>query len=224
MEKDLKPFAKKKNEKFSVESFYVLAEWIINHPDKTKEIFAKKKNWTERLEEIIKEIKVDKKIVKELLNADLKKIDGLKPKNLVVLFEKVFVSCKKHRQPQTNQYKVCENLDLSIFAKADLVLKLLEKKEPVAISYNANLLYDRKLKSSSLNETQNHSSIIVGKRVRNKHCEFLIKNSWGDYCDYDWECQKDQNGKEIGVWVNSFDLMLHTPSFFYLEDRRISCS
>ena len=68
-----------------------------------------------------------------------------------------------------------------------------------------------------------HASILVGQRERAGRCEFLLRNTWGSKCVYDWECQKDRlkNGKTVGVWIDARKLMDNTHSFFYFKEEEV---
>lgn len=96
------------------------------------------------------------------------------------------------------------------------------KNTPLGITYCLNLLTKRNYvglndNNEKMNHCSPHVSLIVGKRVRNFYCEFLVRNTWGNYCDkYDWECLKDEKGNELGVWIDANMLMRNTLGIYYL--------
>jgi hypothetical protein len=46
-----------------------------------------------------------------------------------------------------------------------------------------------------------HASIIVGKKMVDGSCHYLIKNSHGDDCDYSWPCRFNEKGQAMGVYI-----------------------
>lgn len=52
----------------------------------------------------------------------------------------------------------------------------LRRHKPIAISYNADMLRHREN-----NKGVNHISSIVGSREVNGKCEYLLRNSWGEF-------------------------------------------
>lgn len=80
----------------------------------------------------------------------------------------------------------------------------------LGISYCAKVVRNRNFKGLKKDRTGfttdncgNHASIIVGKRARGGRCQFLVRNTWGNSCGYDWECEKNQQGQEEGFWVDA---------------------
>jgi len=79
----------------------------------------------------------------------------------------------------------------------------------IGISYCSRVVKNRNVRglkpdrSGFTNNCGNHASIIVGKRARGGRCQFLVRNTWGNSCKYDWECEKNQQGQEEGFWVDA---------------------
>jgi hypothetical protein len=80
----------------------------------------------------------------------------------------------------------------------------------IAISYCSNVVRNRNFRGLNKNRTYfsnekcgNHASIIVGKRARGGRCQFLVRNTAGNNCGYDWECEKNIQGKEEGFWIDA---------------------
>ena len=63
--------------------------------------------------------------------------------------------------------------------KIELVLERLAQKEPVLFSYDSDILTNSMLTNFGPTLSGNHSSVIVGNRVRDNRCEILVQNSWG---------------------------------------------
>jgi len=93
------------------------------------------------------------------------------------------------------------------------IVGLLDRKNPtwLGMSYDAGILRNKnhKYKKST------HVSLIVGKRVREGKCQFLVRNSWGNYCKYDWECKKDRSGREQGLWMDADRLVPNIRGVYY---------
>ena len=120
-------------------------------------------------------------------------------------------------------YRICTRTEPNPLKQIKQVLNLLNRKEPIGFSYQSKVLYDKEIYKEKGRVQTNHVSVIVGKRVRNNKCELLVKNSWGNYCGYDWECQKDARGREIGLWTDAKILLSQTPHLFYLEKKSRNC-
>ena len=98
--------------------------------------------------------------------------------------------------------------------KRKIVLEQLGKKNIVGISYNSDQIEYKKPMPYS---KSTHSSVLVGNRVRDGKCQLLLHNSWGNYCGYEWECQKDRHGQEMGVWVDADQLMYQTELIWHFD-------
>lgn len=106
------------------------------------------------------------------------------------------------------------------------ILGLLNKKEkpqPIGIAYCSGFLMDKKsvglTPSGGMDESKcyAHASLIVGKRKRGNKCQFLIRDTRGEKCQYDWECLKDQKGRTLGLWVDSEAFMNNVFSLNYFK-------
>lgn len=88
---------------------------------------------------------------------------------------------------------------------------------PVGISYCSSILTNKNARDLTAingyrqlknNNCGPHASIIVASKVSNNSCYYLIKNTWGAHCNYDWPCEYDQFGNAKGIWVES-EALLH---------------
>jgi hypothetical protein len=84
----------------------------------------------------------------------------------------------------------------------------------LGISYCSRVIKNRNFKGLKKDRSDfatddcgNHASLIVGKRARGGRCQFMVRNTWGDSCRYDWECEKNQQGQEEGFWVDAENLV-----------------
>ena len=106
-------------------------------------------------------------------------------------------------------------------------MNLLNENNPVGFGYNPQILthaYTLEKEEYEKYQAGFHASVITGKRVRNNSCQFLVQNSFGNYCkNYFWECQKDSRGYEIGVWVDAVDLITYSRDIFYIKDKGHKC-
>jgi len=124
----------------------------------------------------------------------------------------------------------------------------LNKNAPVTISYCAKVLYDPKYDGLSdsfwssrntASECGRHESLIVGKKMVNNQCHFLLRNSWGagfGSSTKSWKClcknkktgafldncerSKHNNGQYTveGCWINESSLSKNTYGITYLAN------
>ncbi len=171
-------------------------------------------------------------------NADLPKIwQAMRPyikdknkKSFLPYFSKVFYKCQipgnKYRElsPEVmKDYKVCSVRNDQSLDFFKIITNKLKNNEPTVLNYYSRFLTAKNYRQVVKDKRDIHQSVIIGKRVRQKSCQFLIQNSWGNYCKYSWECQKDEKGNEIGIWVPYSQLRHVTESIFYLEKENIPC-
>lgn len=112
------------------------------------------------------------------------------------------------------------------------IIERLDKKnaQPVIISYCADILYNDKhdglLRTNSPRpgKCSQHLSLIAGKRTRNGKCQFFLKNTWGENCNWDysdkWECatgRGSNNRSVFGMWLDADDLTRNVFQVTYLE-------
>jgi len=96
----------------------------------------------------------------------------------------------------------------------------LDRKNPVGISYAHQILREG---SGTLKKIKyfwydgDHQGVLIGKRVRDGKCQFLLKNTWGNYCKYAWECQKSPIGGEIGPWINADSLQAALKHLYFFD-------
>ncbi|WP_413575925.1 C1 family peptidase [Bdellovibrio sp. HCB290] len=94
----------------------------------------------------------------------------------------------------------------------DSIDQQLSNKNPVAITYDASGLINRR----DFEEYKSHASNLVGRRFNEKtgQCEYLLRNSWGRSCDqYDFH----YSCKEGNVWVPKTDLIKRTVLATYVK-------
>ncbi len=151
-------------------------------------------------------------------------------KSYLPFFRSVFYKCqiRGNKYEETGpelmkNYHVCsvENDNSADFIRT--ILGKLQSNEPVAFNYYAGILNAKKHQDVSRLSSLLHQSVLIGNRVRKNRCQFLIQNSWGNYCKYSWECQKDKYGKEIGIWVDGYELQNVMKSMYYIEKKGVSC-
>lgn len=153
---------------------------------------------------------------------------NLKKKSYLPFFAKVFYKCSirgnKYREtsPETmSKYKVCSTKVNR--QSLDFMLRKIQNKEPLGANYYAEILSFKKSEQVPRTRDRLHQSVIIGNRVRNNTCQILVQNSWGNYCGYAWECQKDKFGNELGVWVDSHEILEVMESIFYFEKKDVPC-
>ncbi len=124
--------------------------------------------------------------------------------------------------------KVME-MDQNAILMEEKVKELLNKKtkaQPIGIGYCQNILEKsnylginhKRVTPQVLRGCHGHASLIVGKRERGGRCQFLVRNTYGTHCKYDWECMKNKKGEALGIWVDAKALMKNTRRIYYLED------
>lgn len=75
-------------------------------------------------------------------------------------------------------------------------------KQPIYLQ-----MYQKVLENKNAVGTEDHAVVLVGQRLKQGRCQWLIRNSAGNACkrgkyDKAWECVWDTRGDEIGVWVD----------------------
>lgn len=151
-------------------------------------------------------------------------------KKYLPFFSSVFYKCEirgnKYRetsQEVMQNYNVCsvENNHSTQFVLH--MLQKLQNNEPIAFNYYVGILNAKKHSDVQRLSNLLHQSVLIGNRVRKNRCQFLVQNSWGNYCRYNWECQRDEKGNEIGVWVDSYELQNVIKSMYYIEKKNVTC-
>ena len=200
MRNSLFPYTKPGKPLITTGEFYALTSWIMTNQNKIKEIINSSDDWDTKFKKVINKHKRPYEFKKIKYNGDFKKIfASLKPflskKNYITYFEEIFSSCfkKENQYKEINSsnlenYRICTRTEPNPLKQIKQVLNLLNRKEPIGFSYQSKVLYDKEIYKEKGRVQTNHVSVIVGKRVRNNKCELLVKNSWGNYCGYDWEC------------------------------------
>jgi len=214
------------NNKISTRDWYAVTQWFLEFyslkiqreidkaPDKAKKLKEIFSRYTDR---------DDVKIIYE--HGDFNKIyEGLKP----------YLLKRDYKGYAKNVFRECfkkENIYLGTLHLPDVysepnpqkfiptIISNLDRKNPVGISYAHQILKEgsglfKKIKYFWYDS--DHQGVLIGKRVRAEKCQFLLKNTWGNYCKYAWECQKSPNGGEVGAWIDADYLLpsLRTLYFF----------
>ncbi|MCT4640933.1 MAG: hypothetical protein N4A33_01460 [Bacteriovoracaceae bacterium] len=149
---------------------------------------------------------------------------------------------KKKYQPlvDINKLKVGSCSKCSDKELENHIVKQLKRKKPVGISYCYKILNDKKhsglnsrsdyyffapKRNSLLNkECGGHASMLVGSRKKNNKCQFLLRNTWGNWKSGTWnDClcektkgvyvpctKKDRHLNSVGCWIDSDRLMANT--------------
>ena len=108
-----------------------------------------------------------------------------------------------------------------------LMTRQLNRKKPtgIGISYCAKILKKPQYvgfigrRTSVDSKCGNHASLVVGKRARGGRCQFLVRNTWGNSCRYKWECERNQKGKEEGIWIDAEALINNIYEIQYFKPK-----
>jgi len=71
--------------------------------------------------------------------------------------------------------------------------------------------FDRVRREPDAENCGGHESLVIGRRLVQGRCQYLIQNSWGTSCapyaSAGWDCERDEHGMETGkVWVDAMTL------------------
>jgi hypothetical protein len=118
---------------------------------------------------------------------------------------------------------------------AKLLRRKLYQKRPVAIEYCSPILYDKsyvgtRVLANDRRETmvrtiidrktcRPHASLVVGKKKIGGICHYLLKNYYGDKCDYPWPCRYNEKGEAIGPYVAEVQLLRNVFRLIYLDEQ-----
>lgn len=156
----------------------------------------------------------------------------LKDQNFLGFMKDVFKDCFEHENIYLNSKKIpnviVQHMDqkaIKLIQKVKELLDVREKPQPIGIGYCENILEDKKYLGINhryqtprvVRGCHGHASIIVGKRERAGKCQFLVRNTYGTHCKYDWECSLNPKKEALGIWVDAQRLMLNTRKIYYLE-------
>lgn len=91
--------------------------------------------------------------------------------------------------------------------------KLLDKNEPVAVTYNpTHFRVDENAPPGSRNTDDLHVSLIVGREFRDGKCQYLLRNTWGPSCSgYKRPCERGH------FWMTEEDVNSHVSQLEYME-------
>ena len=216
-----------KENHISTRDWYAFTEWFLEFYDKkAQRELQRAPNKSKALKEIFSRYTKRKRIEDFYNYADFTAVyNSMKPYLLSGSYKdyakEVFGQCFKKENIYLTSKKLPKVITHSgLGGKAKRVIHQLDQKNPVGITYGADILrggtkWYHDIKYFFMGT--NHQSVIVGKRVRNKKCQFLLKNSWGNYCKYSWECQKGPKGIELGIWIDADSLMTAARDIFYFD-------
>jgi hypothetical protein len=90
---------------------------------------------------------------------------------------------------------------------------LFNKKNPmpVGVAYDPRIL-EGPIKGDSMPA---HASVIIGRRLNNGHCEYLVRNSYGPKCSqsYVYPCE------DGSIWVPVQDLTQYTDQLVWISSK-----
>ncbi len=112
-----------------------------------------------------------------------------------------------YRNCRSNYISV-ENTALTLSQKWNDMDAQLTRGNLVAFAYNDNVLKNTRDMSSH----RGHTSSLIGRRMRNGQCEYLVRNSWGRSCGY---YDKTLSCEQGNVWVPKSILSRSGRDFFY---------
>jgi hypothetical protein len=126
--------------------------------------------------------------------------------------------------PKPKTKKAKDYLSAKSFGEDFSKLFMKENPQPVAITYCADVLKHREVRTIEngvrVNCNVKHDSAVVGSRPGSSgKCEYLIRNSYGTSCNgYDWDCEVNSKGRGRGeVWISEEALLGNTEDFSWLE-------
>ena len=154
-----------------------------------------------------------------------------KNRNFVGFMKDLFSECFKKENIYLNSKKIpdveTQHVDRGATILTHKVKELLDSKnpQPIGISYCENILGDKNFQGIWIGAERpmpkrgcyGHASIIVGKRERGGQCQFLVRNTYGTHCNYDWDCAQNKKKETIGIWVNAKRLMQNTKKIYYFK-------
>ncbi len=176
--------------------------------------------------------KVLKKAAPYIQNGDLTKF-----------FNDLFFECQKPASiyvgtkripPPTEIIARAENLE----ALKDLIRFQLSKPkaQPIGIGYCSKVLenrnyegripdpdYDNQMVAKNLEECGSHASIIIGMQNIQGKCHYLLRNSWGTRCNYDWQCRFNAKNEAVGILIDEDALIKNIGELAYLKNRDFLC-
>jgi hypothetical protein len=222
-----------KSHNITAKNWYIITQWFLEFYDGSiKRELEASYNKAKTLKNIFGRFKNRNDIKEIYKNGDFLKIYSsikpyLKKQDYKGFMKNVFYQCFREKNIYSFSKRLPKIISKGLYfpavGKALKIIAELDKKNPVAITYKAEFLKQKNKRLTRIKnyfKAPNHQSLLAGKRVRDGKCQFLLKNSWGNYCGYRWECQKDKNGKEIGVWVGANALMMATSNIYYFDIKK----
>jgi hypothetical protein len=163
--------------------------------------------------------------------------------NIVQLMNDLFKICKDPRSVYINTKNLPDPKNITIRKKNIPAIKshmreLLNKKraQPIGVGYCSKFLnnknyigtvanpkYNGQMTTRDVKTCGNHASIIIGKRNIGGKCHYLLRNTWGDECDYDWKCRYNAKKQAIGIWVPEDALFKNLTNITWLERHEYLC-
>ena len=163
--------------------------------------------------------------------------------NIVKLMDDLFKICKAPTSVYVGTKNIPDPKNIVIRKQNIPVLKsfmreLLNKRkaQPIGIGYCSEFLNDKnyigtianpkfngQMTTRDIKTCGNHASVIIGKRNIAGKCHYLLRNTWGDECDYDWKCRFNAKKQAIGIWVPEDALFKNLTNITWLEKSEYLC-
>jgi hypothetical protein len=165
----------------------------------------------------------------------------IKDKGLTQFLIKLFADCQKPENiiistkyipdPQVVDATPSNQQLLGNYIKKKLDLP---NAQPLGISYCSGIFENQNLRGiyPDLNKDLflerddcfPHGSLIIGKKVRDGVCHFLIRNTLGTHCNYSWPCMENARGEATGIWVSENALINNLMAITNLTDPEMLCT
>lgn len=167
----------------------------------------------------------------------------IKNGDLTQFMNELFIECQKPTSIYLGTKRIPEPVDLvirknNIDAISNLLRGLLLQinPQPIGIGYCAEVLENRsymgmtpdpnfnmQMIAKDEEKCGNHASIIIGMSKIGGKCHYLIRNTWGKRCDYDWPCRFNANKEAVGIWVEESALINNLGDLTYLKNKDYLC-
>jgi hypothetical protein len=123
-------------------------------------------------------------------------------------------------------------------ALSDFIRNLIREKnaQPVGIGYCSKILEkknylgrfpdpknDMQMIAKDNEECGSHASIVIGMKNIEGKCHYLVRNTWGTKCDYDWTCRFNSDQEAVGIWVEENALLNNLGGITYLRNKDLVC-
>ncbi|MFI5390219.1 MAG: hypothetical protein ACHQYQ_02570 [Bacteriovoracales bacterium] len=167
----------------------------------------------------------------------------IKGGDLTQFMNELFMECQKPTSIYIGTKRIPEPSDIVVrkdnmaFIPDLLRGKLLQKNpQPIGIGYcsevlkNKNFLgrtpdpkFDGQMVAKDEEKCGGHASIIIGMSNIGGKCHYLVRNTWGNRCDYDWTCRFNAKKEAVGIWVEESALINNLGDLTYLRNKDFLC-